>query len=205
MTGREIPEVDSGAAAGVTQSKIGAQQQLRKKRLGMACASYMVTLALVASLYHQDMISLSLVIGFFLLSLLLNASFFLIFHLNLNLKYKDPSLTSAQVVVSLIPPLIVMYYLDAGQARAILLLIAVIPALYGILALNTRQFIRTMAIMVLFYLVVLAALWLNRADALAGSLEYVQLFALIVVLTQVAIIGGYINSLRKGSGNETWS
>src|SRR5690606_23477175 len=95
------------------------------------------------------------------------------------------------------PPPIVMYYLDAGQTRAILLLNAVVPALYGILALNTRQFIYAVVIMVGSYLIVLACLWSNRPEALAGTLEYVQLFTLIVVLTQVALIGGYINSLRK--------
>ncbi|SEH84774.1 diguanylate cyclase (GGDEF) domain-containing protein [Stutzerimonas xanthomarina] len=196
MSGRTT-EMEVGTNASAPQRRDETQQKLRMKRLGMASVSYMVTLSLVASFYYQSLIPLSLVFVFLSLSILLNASFFLVFHLNLNLRYKDPSLTLAQIVASLVPPLIVMYYLDAGQARAILLLIAVVPALYGILALNTRQFIYAVVIMVGSYLIVLACLWSNRPEALAGTLEYVQLFTLIVVLTQVALIGGYINSLRK--------
>ncbi|WP_179959373.1 hypothetical protein [Marinobacter changyiensis] len=51
-------------------------------------------------------------------------------------------MTAAQMVLSLLPALWVMFSLDAGQARAAFLMIPIVPALYGILALSVRQMLR---------------------------------------------------------------
>lgn len=177
--------------------QVAKEQRVRKQRLGMACISYLVTFSLVTFLYEEGMLPLAPVIAFLGLSLLINGTFLMIFRLDLNLRSSDPSLTAAQIIASAIPPLMIIYYLDVAQARSILLLIAVVPALYGIFALNTRQLMRTLGVLVGLYAVLLLALRSNRPEAFtATSLEIVQLFALVVVFAQIAWLGGYINHLR---------
>lgn len=188
----------SAAAQPEDASQVAKEQRVRKLRLGMACISYLITFTLVAFLYEEGMLPLAPVIAFVGLSLLINGTFLTIFQLGLNLRCPDPSLTASQIIASAIPPLMIIYYLDVAQARSILLLIAVVPALYGIFALNTRQLMRTLGIMVGFYAVLLLAMRSNRPEAFtATSLEIVQLFALVVVFAQIAWLGGYINHLRS--------
>jgi len=116
-------------------------QNLRARRLGMSFASYMVTLSIVIYCWLQGMIPFRVVAEFLVACLLINGVFWYLIHTGRNLKFQDPSMTSAQMILSLLPALWVMAFLDAGQARAIFLLIAIVPMLFGILALTTRQFI----------------------------------------------------------------
>lgn len=117
------------------------EQKLRIRRLGMSFGSYMVTFSIVVYCWVQGLISLGVTVGFLAFASLINATFWWLIHTGRNLKFHDPSMTSAQMIVSLLPPIWVMAFLEAGQARAIFLLIAVVPMLFGILALTTRQFI----------------------------------------------------------------
>lgn len=76
-----------------------------------------------------------------LYSALLNLSFLVMMRTCFNLRFADPSLTLIQIIPSLLPSFYVVYYLDPGQARAVFLYVDIVPDLYGILALNTRQFV----------------------------------------------------------------
>ena len=181
-----------------TLGLIEKEQRVRKRRLGMACISYLITFSLVVFLYREAMLPPGPMVAFLVLSLLINGTFFLIFQIGLNLRSTDPSLTAPQIIASAIPPLMIICYLDVAQARSILLLIAVVPALYGIFALNTRQLMRTLGIIVGLYAALLLTLRSVRPEAFsATSLEVVQLFALVVVFAQIAWLGGYINHLRS--------
>ena len=102
-----------------------------------------------------------------------------------------------QIIPSLLPSFYVMYFLDPGQARAVFLYIGIVPALYGILALNTRQFVLMGIWYVVSYSSLVVLIKLNRPHVLNDSLELTQLLALILVMTQLAWIGGYINQLRR--------
>ncbi|WP_097459981.1 GGDEF domain-containing protein [Mangrovitalea sediminis] len=183
--------------AAEAKQKLQAEQQLRKRRLAMSFASYMVTFTVVAFCWYQGMIPLRVLAHYLMFSIAINLGFLVAFQTNLNLRFRDPSLTAVQMVASLLPALYVMYFLDAGQARAIFLFIAIVPALYGILALNTRQFLAVVLIFFLLYGALMVMLHWQRPQVLSGPLELLQLFALMLVLAQIAVIGGFINGLRE--------
>lgn len=176
--------------------QVRAEQQLRKRRLAMSFASYMVTFTIVAFCCYQGMLPETVVWQYLAFALLLNAGFLLAFQSDLNLRLNDPSLTAPQMVVSLLPALYVMYLLDAGQARAVFLFVAIVPALYGILALNIRQFLYVVMIFFLMYGGLMALLYWQRPQTLNSPLELIQAMVLMLVLAQIAIIGGFINGLR---------
>ena len=180
----------------LTPDKVQNEQRLRKRRLAMSFASYLVTFAIVCFCGLQGLISVNVVLGYLAIALTINLGLLLTFQLDLNLRFRDPSLTALQMVVSLLPALFVMYFLQAGQARAVFLMITIVPALYGILALNTRQFL---VVCLLFFVldgILSALLYWQRPQVMDTNLELIQLFALILVLGEVAIIGGFINGLR---------
>lgn len=171
-------------------------QKLRLKRLRMSFASYMVTFSIVVYCWAQGMISLGIVAGFLAACLLINGIFLWQIHTGRNLKFRDPSMTSPQMVVSLLPPIWVMAFLDAGQARAIFLLIAIVPMLFGILALSTRQFIVVGLWFFALYGLLHLGLWAYRPEVLNSELEILQTVAFALVMAEITIIGGFISGLR---------
>lgn len=177
-------------------NRIAQEQRLRLRRLGMSFLSYQVTLTVVVMFWFQALLPLAVVIQFFVAALLINGIFFALIRTNTNLRFKDPALTALQIVASALPPLWVMYFLEAAQARTIFLLIAVVPALYGILALKTRDFFIVSGCFVVAYSGLVFALWLTKPEILDVSLELVQIFAYFLVMAQIAMIGGFISGLR---------
>ncbi|BES70913.1 GGDEF domain-containing protein [Marinobacter nanhaiticus D15-8W] len=173
-------------------------QKLRKRRLGMSFISYQVTLTIVVLCWYFGMVPLRVVFEFLAFSLLINAGFFLLIHFNLNLRFKDPAMTGLQMVISLLPPIWVMYFLEDGQARAVFLLIAMVPALYGILALRTREFLLVGLWFFLLYGALMSAIWITKPEVLMGSrsVEVIQMLGFMLVMGQIAMIGGFISGLR---------
>lgn len=196
MTQKETGLRDEPPVTVQTVEQIVADQKLRMQRLSMSCRSYVFTFSLVSFCWFQGMISGPIVFHYALAVILLNVVFFALIRTDYNLRYSDPSMTFAQIVVSIVPPMYVMYFLDSGQARSVFLYLGIVPALYGILALNTRQFMKVAIWYVIVFVIMIGMLALNRSHVLDASLELIQLVALILVMTQMAWIGGYINKLR---------
>lgn len=180
-----------------TSDQVSADQALRLQRLSMSFRSYLFTFTLVCFCWFQDMIAGPIVVHYGGFVLLLNLCFFALIRTGYNLRYDDPSMTFAQITVSIVPAMYVMYFLDSGQARSVFLYLGIVPALYGILGLNTRQFIKVAIWYVIAFSTMLSLLALYRPMAMDVSLELVQLIALILVMSQMAWIGGYINHLRS--------
>lgn len=180
-----------------SRGRIRAQQQLRLKRLSMSFGSYAVTFSLVCFCVWAGLIPVPVLLAYLAMILVINSAFLFLTLSDINLRFRDPSMTMAQILLSFPPPLFVMFFIEEGQGRAIFMLISVIPILYGMLALNTRQYIGVAVGAVAQYGVLIAALWWWRPDIMATSLEIFQALALILVMAEVAMIGGYISGLRE--------
>ena len=195
---QDLPDsAENSASRSKSSGKTIADQKLRLQRLSMSCRSYLFTFSLVCFCWFEGMISGTIVIHYALSVIALNIVFYSLIKTNYNLRFQDPSLTFAQILVSIVPPIYVMYFLDSGQARSVFLYLGIVPVLYGILALNTRQFIKVALWYVVVFTVMISILAHNRASVLDYSLELIQVIALILVMTQMAWIGGYINDLRS--------
>lgn len=171
-------------------------QQIRLRRLGMASVSYCATLLLVFFFYHDGMLPFGVVIAFALTAICINLLFYLLISTNLNLKAADPTLAFPQIVCSILPTLVVLYFLEDGQARGVMLMLAVVAVSYGVMTLETGPLIRALLIMLAGYLV---SLWLSRlthSRVHVGSLEALQVGAVLIVSAQVIWLGSHINRLR---------
>lgn len=171
-------------------------QKLRKRRIGMSFASYIATFSLVLLVWQQGMIPANVVGHYALFSVLANLLFWGLIHFNINLRFSDPSMTALQMTVCQWPGLWIMFFLESGQARAVFLLITLVPVLYGILALNVRRFTLVGLAFLGQYGLLILALWIYRPEVLVGNLELMQGLAFLLALAQIALIGGYISGLR---------
>ena len=188
-------ELTDSAEQGSSEA-IASQQRSRLRRLGMAMGSYLFTFAMVLMWWGFGFLDGIVVLQWSVFSICVNLIFLGLILNNINLRLRDPSLTVPQIVTSLIPSLFVMYHLDAGQARAIMMLLCVIPVLYGILGLDFRRLMIVMIWIVASYAALMGVLFWSRPDVLDGSMELMQFLMLILVGSQLALLGGYISTLR---------
>ena len=173
------------------------EQRLRLRRLGMSFASYTATFSLVVFCWLQGMVPGTVVAQFAVFALALNGAFYALIRSGFNLRFPDPSMTSAQMVLSLLPALWVMFFLEAGQARAAFLMIAMVPPLYGILGLSRREFLVVSLWFFTLYGLLYLSLLVYKPQVLTGALDLIQTAAFVLVMAQIAIIGGFISSLRQ--------
>lgn len=178
------------------QQRTRSAQRLRIRRLGMSFGSQLVSLGLVVFCWSQGLLPWWVIHGFAIITLITNGIFFLLIRSGYNLRFTDPSMTAAQMVIALIAPLWATFWLDSGQARATLLFLAMVPALYGILALNLKQFLRVAVAYLLAYALLIGAILIDRPQILTPSLELLQAVGFVLVMMQISMIGGYISGLR---------
>ncbi|WP_166264464.1 GGDEF domain-containing protein [Marinobacter caseinilyticus] len=191
------PDLPSPSAlTSPTPLNTGEEQRLRKRRLGMSFSSYTMTFALVFFCWLEALIPGQVVAQFAGFSVLLNGFFFLLIQSGINLRLSDPSMTQAQMALSLLPALWVMFFLEAGQARAAFLMIAMVPSLYGILALRMGGFLVVGLWFFFFYGLLYLGFYIYKPQVLTGTLDVIQTLAFVLVMAQITVIGGFISGLR---------
>ena len=177
-------------------TRVAAQQRLRERRLLMAAGSYSATLGLVAYFYYAGLISARVAQFHFMIVLGLNVAFFAAIRSGWNLRFRDPSLTFVQAAASILPALYVLWFLEQPQARMALTYLAVIPALFGAMALDTRRLLYLNSWVVASYGVLVAGSSVLRPERLSPFTEGLLIVPLVIVLLQVSLLAGYLSRLR---------
>jgi len=171
------------------------KQALRIRRFFMAFIAYILCGLMAYISYLANIMEWKCILGFLIIIPIINISLYTIFRTGLNLKMADPSLTSVQILASILVTMYGMYF--ANEARGALLLVYVIILLFGIFRLNTRDFLLVSVFTLLTYGIDIALLKLYRPGGINFNIEYLQWAVLALVLASFSIIGGYISSLRQ--------
>ena len=171
------------------------QQALRLRRVVLGGVSYLFTLSLVAIYWWLGYYGPEVLLNYSIAVLALNAFFFIAIRSKLNLRFADPSMTLAQICLSIMPGLYVMYH--AQQSRGVFLLLCVSAAMYGLFQFRTREFVVMTVVVVGSYVGLIAALYLFKPDEINLQVEILQLFALFATFLQFSGLGGYISGLRR--------
>jgi diguanylate cyclase (GGDEF)-like protein len=187
------------AAAGVTRvlgasDPRDARQALRLRRNLMAAGtSLLVIVALFAGVLlgalplHAAWQGAAIILVFIVV-------FRVLFQTGFNLRWSDPSLTTEQMSVAIVTLAFIMYHTEG--AREALSLFYLAALLFGVLRLNTRRLLFLAALAFASHAVMLAAAHFASSDQnLQRGL--VQLAVLAVVLPWFAVMGGYVNRLRR--------
>lgn len=177
--------------------KKSLDQQLRIKRFLIGTFSYIIFILTFIichwlGLFRLPLAKLSIIIG---MIALINLGFYLVFLFDINLYFKEKSLTIAQITVGTIVIMIAIYY--ANEARGAFLLLYMVTFSFGVFRLKVRQFLFLTLIVITGYSVNLSLLKIYHPETLNMTVELLRLLILSVVFTWFSFIGGYINRLRE--------
>jgi len=176
---------------------VASAQALRFRRMMWGFVSQACTLVVVAGLYGFGMLPGDRVLHYLGLLLIIDATFVLLIRTDLNLRFRDPSMTAAQIIAPLWPAIYLMFFVTDPQARTAFLLLATGGLLYGMLALSRRGMLFVGWVIVLAYLILLMSLQILAPSRVDWRVESIVVFAYVTVLMLVAYLGSYIAGLRN--------
>lgn len=187
-------------SAETIEQRIQRVQALRLKRMIWGFTNHACTALAVAGLYMGGFLPLAPVMVFFASSILVGTLLVLMLQFGINLRFRDPSLTMAQIIWPVVPTLYVMFFVALPQGRLVFLLLGAGGLMFGTLALNRRQMLTIAWVYWLTYLgLVLLLTWI-KPDYVYWPLEAVTLFAYGSVLSIIAYLGSFISHLRQELG-----
>lgn len=129
------------------------------------------------------------------LSTVVLLGFYLVFRGNYNLRFHDPSLTVAQMLVAIALVLFTQVY--AGQARGAYLMALSIIMVFGSFKLHTRQLVGISLLTILCYGLTLPLIRQVEGAAFDVGVEVVLWCSFSLCLPFIALLGGSISALRK--------
>jgi diguanylate cyclase (GGDEF)-like protein len=179
------------------------RQAARLRSFLLASATYTVCAPLLGLAYALNLIARdpALVVGALVIAT--NLGLYLVFRTGLNLKFSDPSLTRAQVLLAIAILMYAVYSFDQG--RAMVLNLALVILTFGVFRFDTREFVRTALLILVGYAAVINLLMWFRPATVNVYHEWFQWAGLAGVLPLFAMIGGRISRLRESlrkSNNE---
>ncbi len=182
------------------EQRIQRAQHLRLKRMIWGFGNHACSAMAVAGLYLGGFLPESVVLVFFAVTVLINTLLVLTIQSGINLRFSDPSMTMAQILLPVIPSLYVMYFVALPQGRLVFLLLATGGLLFGALALDRRQMLTIASLFWLGYLALVLILFVRAPARVYWPLEAVTLFAYASTLSIVAYLGSFISGLRSELG-----
>ena len=171
-------------------------QSLLLKRFAMAFATY-VMMALVCWFAVINGHSLGTISTAAWLSLGVFGSqlvFLWLFLSGRNLRYDDPSLTEAQVLVALAWQPLVLAQFDS--ARGVMMVFYVLILLFGVFQLTPKVFVRC-AIFAFFGFAAMLLFEAYRMPMLDSSMAWLQVWVLFILLVWLCLFSSYVQAMRK--------
>ncbi len=174
------------------------RQALRLRRYMMAAATSMMVVVLLSVAYVLGGLEWTGFVRGTALILFLIAIFYIAIRTGLNLKLRDPSLTTPQLYTSVLSMAYILYYADRG--RGALTLIYLVAFLFGVFRLRIRQLLMLAATAILGYGVMIICLYAFKPETVEAADELLELIVLAVTLPWFALMGGYVTRLRDEMG-----
>lgn len=166
---------------------------MRRFLMGLGASVMVLVLLFLSSLFGVLPFGAFLVTS--LMMLLLVLGFFAVFRLGINKRFRDPSLTLAQIVAS---TLVLLYALsESPTGQGTLSLIYLVSFLFGVFRLSTPQLLGLTAFVSLSYAAILALQSYQPAEQVRLNQDILRWIVLTTVLMFFSIMGGYVSSLRK--------
>lgn len=173
---------------------IEREQKLRRRRMLIGSLSYLVTLSLVLAFWYLGDYGSEIVGQYVVSVLVMIAVFYVLIRSNLNLRFADPSMTLAQVSLSILPAFYVMY--QSQQSRPIFLILCISAAMYGLFQFRMRDFMVLSGVVIGGYAAMIVMLYLFKPNEIVLTMELLQWFSLTASFLQFSGLGGYIAGLR---------
>lgn len=177
-------------------SNVANFQALRLQRFYLAQLNYAITYAVIGAawLVGQYNASGAMAASHVILGITLQAIFFGIFKSGLNLRFKDPSLTSPQIVIAM---LLLTYLLAfSGEFRGSLIMVYPIILMFGVFQLSRRAFIGHAGLALILYGVLVLFSTFQETSSEALSVHLLEWFVLACFTGWLSFFCSYIRELR---------
>ncbi|MFC4427450.1 sensor domain-containing diguanylate cyclase [Deinococcus navajonensis] len=172
-------------------------QKLRLKRTYLGVATHVGGTLIVLSYFAAGLLDLRHLLHYLVGITLICGAFVALILSNLNLRLRDPSMTAAQVIMTMWPATYVMYFVTLPQGRTPFMLMGVVGVLFGVFALNLRRMLMVCAVVFMTYTGVVLAVLRTAPERVDVRVETVSASAFAVVLVLITYIGSYMASLRR--------
>lgn len=149
---------------------------------------------LILSVYHGHTPAW-VVAAWLVVSVAFNGAFFLMIYSGFNLRFKDPSLTLAQMIAAI--SLVLFAQMFGGPVRSAYLVVLLIIIVFGCLRLRPRQLLWVGTLTALAYGATLPLVQVLEGEHFKGSVELVLWCSFLVYLPCIAVLAGHISQLRK--------
>lgn len=173
-------------------------QALRVRRYLIASGTTLLVVLLFCVCYWAGLMPRTVLIGGIAFAAFRVVLFYVLFRTGINQRFRDPSLTTEQIVLATLNIAMVMFF--AEQARAALLPVYVIPFLFGVFRLRFKDFFMLgLVVLLIFGSMQLLSSQLGFASGNHVG-DLVEFAVMAVVVPWFAVFGGYVNSLRAELG-----
>lgn len=170
------------------------EQTLRLRRFFVGAAIYLMTVGFVLLCWALGFLDDRIATIYTATMVAGNVIVFTMLRSGLNKRFKDPSLTSFQIMVSAGQGMYAMYF--AGLARGAFLLLGVALFSFGMFRLNTRGFLKLASGILSVYALMVAALVYFQSENTNLRLELVLGAAFAMTLAQFSLLAGMVSDLR---------
>ena len=172
------------------------EQRHRIQRFLIGVGSSVLVWAVMFLIYSQGHMEAKGLVRAGLATLFLFVFFYALFRTRVNLRAADRSLTSPQILSSIVITLYAMYY-TSNAARTVLSMVFIMSFFFGVFRLSTRQCAMIAVITLAGYLLLIGMLLRYRPETVDVNLELMRCAATGVVLFWFSLVGGYLSRLRK--------
>lgn len=121
----------------MTEMSEADKQQLRVRRLFLALVAYAIPLSVIVGAWLLDQAPVESVIYFISVPLIALPFFYVMIRSGLNLRFKDPSMTAMQLLVSLIASHCALHF--APESRHIMLITMIAGYGFGVFKLSAIE------------------------------------------------------------------
>jgi diguanylate cyclase len=170
------------------------KQVIRISRVMLASSYSVLYLISLALFSWQGKVPSYILLHAAIIVVILIAGFYLLFRFNLNKKFADKSLTSLQLLTSIITMQYVIYF--APETRVVYVVFLLISLMFGMLRLGTKELLLQGALALLGYLAIAVLRFLSDGDTAVLRMDLLVWFVLSISLPSFILMGGRIRKLR---------
>jgi diguanylate cyclase len=186
--------VNTGRAAVARDPKMA----VRKRRQLIGLLSYLMFLLPLAyaTRFGWTTFGYGGLAAFGLAAVAINVVFYAAVASGWSQRFRDPSLTFAQIATAIGLSLLMLHNLEQARGPFLMLLLTVF--VFGLFGMSTRQFL-LLALAALGGYITMVALEYRGQDLATDvfRLEVLRIIVLCVVILWISFLGGYVNSLRE--------
>ncbi|WP_444816717.1 GGDEF domain-containing protein [Stutzerimonas frequens] len=170
-------------------------QKLRIKRFSLSVFMYALCAVPLCMAVYFGFSPARVVIHWAVISMLGNGGFYLVFRLGYNKRFKDASLTTAQMLLAI--ALILYTQIYAGPVRGAYLLGLMIVVVFGCFKLRTRQLLLMSVISSVLYAATLPIIYSIEGERFDWAAELILWATFTAFLPFLSILTGVISNLRR--------